>query len=191
MTSGEQIKVDPLQQLAAAVRDRRSQSDALDSVTGNPMPPIERWSPAFCGDLDMEIRADGTWWHEGTAIKRPELVKLFASILRRESDGHYYLITPVEKVRIRVALHPLIVIDAEPLQGSSPEILILTLNTGGQIPLDANHSLAVEPAAGGAAFLSLDRGLTALFSRPAWYRLVDRLDDNGILHSGEQSFPLV
>jgi len=191
MTSGEQIKVDPLQQLAAAVRDRRSQSDALDSVTGNPMPPIERWSPAFCGDLDMEIRADGTWWHEGTAIKRPELVKLFASILRRESDGHYYLITPVEKVRIRVALHPLIVIDAEPLQGSNPEILILTLNTGGQIPLDANHSLAVEPAAGGAAFLSLDRGLTALFSRPAWYRLVDRLDDNGILHSGEQSFPLV
>lgn len=191
MTSGEQIKADPLQQLAAAVRDRRSQSDALDSVTGNPMPPIERWSPAFCGDLDMEIRADGTWWHEGTAIKRHELVKLFASILRRESDGHYYLITPVEKVRIRVALHPLIVIDAEPLQGSNPEILILTLNTGGQIPLDANHSLAVEPAAGGAAFLSLDRGLTALFSRPAWYRLVDRLDDNGILHSGEQSFPLV
>ena len=191
MTSGEQIKADPLQQLAAAVRDRRSQSDALDSVTGNPMPPIERWSPAFCGDLDMEIRADGTWWHEGTAIKRPELVKLFASILRRESDGQYYLITPVEKVRIRVALHPLIVIDAEPLQGSNPEILILTLNTGGQIPLDANHSLAVEPAAGGAAFLSLDRGLTALFSRPAWYRLVDRLDDNGILHSGEQSFPLV
>ena len=191
MTSGEQIKADPLRQLAAAVRDRRSQSDALDSVTGNPMPPIERWSPAFCGDLDMEIRADGTWWHEGTAIKRPELVKLFASILRRESDGHYYLITPVEKVRIRVALHPLIVIDAEPLQGSNPEILILTLNTGGQIPLDANHSLAVEPAAGGAAFLSLDRGLTALFSRPAWYRLVDRLDDNGILHSGEQSFPLV
>lgn len=191
MTSGEHIKADPLQQLAAAVRDRRSQSDALDSVTGNPMPPIERWSPAFCGDLDMEIRADGTWWHEGTAIKRPELVKLFASILRRESDGHYYLITPVEKVRIRVALHPLIVIDAEPLQGSNPEILILTLNTGGQIPLDANHSLAVEPAAGGAAFLSLDRGLTALFSRPAWYRLVDRLDDNGILHSGEQSFPLV
>lgn len=191
MTSGEQIKVDPLQQLAAAVRDRRSQSDALDSVTGNPMPPIERWSPAFCGDLDMKIRADGTWWHEGTAIKRPELVKLFASILRRESDGHYYLITPVEKVRIRVALHPLIVIDAEPLQGSNPEILILTLNTGGQIPLDANHSLAVEPAAGGAAFVSLDRGLTALFSRPVWYRLVDRLDDNGILHSGEQSFPLV
>ena len=191
MTSGEQIKADPLQQLAAAVRDRRSQSDALDSVTGNPMPPIERWSPAFCGDLDMEIRADGTWWHEGAAIKRPELVKLFASILRRESDGHYYLITPVEKVRIRVALHPLIVIDAEPLQGSNPEILILTLNTGGQIPLDANHSLAVEPAAGGAAFLSLDRGLTALFSRPAWYRLVDRLDDNGILYSGEQSFSLV
>ena len=59
MTSGEQIKADPLQQLAAAVRDRRSQSDALDSVTGSPMPPIERWSPAFCGDLDMEIRADG------------------------------------------------------------------------------------------------------------------------------------
>ena len=191
MTSGEQIKIDPLQQLAAAVKDPRSHSDALDSVTGNPMPPIERWNPAFGGDLDMEIRADGTWWHEGTAIKRPELVKLFASILRRESDGHYYLITPVEKVRIRVALHPLIVIDAEPLQGSNPEILILTLNTGGQIPLDANHSLAVEPAAGGAAFLSLDRGLTALFSRPAWYRLVDRLDDNGILHSGDQSFSLV
>ncbi len=189
MASSEAPKDSPLEQLAAAVIGGSEASD-IDSVTGSAMPPIELWNPDFCGDLDMEIRADGSWWHEGAPIKRLELVKLFASILRRETDGFYYLITPVEKVRIRVLLHPLLVIDAEPVRGITPETLALTLNTGGQILLDGEHVLATEPRAADAAYVSLSRGLTALFSRPAWYRLADRLDEQGTLHSAGLQFPL-
>ncbi len=161
-----------------------------DWVTDRQPPPIDRWNPAHCGDIGMEIRADGSWWHQGSPIKRQELVKLFASILRREEDGLFYLVTPVEKVVVAVELHPLLVIDAEPLAGHVPETLILTLNTGGQIPLDARHPLALEPRAAGAAYVALAHGLTALFSRAAWYRLVERLDDNGVLESGGHRFQL-
>lgn len=186
------LSTDPLQQLAAAVSGPAAgkSADSVESLTGMPMPPIERWDPPFCGDMDMEIRADGSWWHEGTAIKRAELVRLFASILRREDDGHYYLVTPVEKVRIRVVLHPLIVIDAEPVQGCEPETLMLTLNTGGQLPLNGQHPLRTEPRAADAACVSLGRGLSALFSRAAWYRLVAHIDDTGAIHSGGVRFPL-
>lgn len=181
-----------LSQLAAAVGVQTDTTTLqIDSVTGRGMPPIERWDPPFCGDIDMEIRGDGSWWHEGSVIKRQELVQLFASILMRAEDGHYYLVTPVEKVRIRVALHPLLVVDAEPVLGSCPEALMLTLNTGGQIPLDGRHQLATEPRAADAAYIGLSRGLTALFSRPAWYRLVERIDESGAIHSAGERFPLL
>lgn len=165
-------------------------TESLGSVTGNAAPPIHLWNPAHCGDIDIEIRADGSWWHEGSQIRRMELVKLFASILRREDDGCYYLITPVEKARIRVELHPLVVIDFETVQGVEPSTVMLFLNTGGQIPLDADHPLALEPKAAGAAFVQVDRGLTALFSRAAWYRLVDALDETGSIESAGQRFQL-
>lgn len=191
MNAKKSPQTDSLRQLAAAVGVQGATSGGeIDSVTGRAMPPIERWDPPFCGDIDMEIRHDGSWWHEGAPIKRLELVQLFASILMRAEDGDYYLVTPAEKVRIRVALHPLLVVDAEPVQGSSPEALMLTLNTGGQIPLDARHKLATEPRAADAAYISLSRGLTALFSRPAWYRLVERIDDSGAIHSAGERFPL-
>lgn len=181
-----------LRQLAAAVGVQADTATVqIDSVTGRGMPPIERWDPPFCGDIDMEIRGDGSWWHEGSVIKRQELVQLFASILMRAEDGHYYLVTPAEKVRIRVALHPLLVVDAEPVLGSSPEALMLTLNTGGQIPLDGRRQLATEPRAADAAYIALSRGLTALFSRPAWYRLVERIDESGAIHSAGERFPLL
>jgi hypothetical protein len=76
------------------------------------LPPVESWNPPFCGDIDMEIKRDGTWFHEGTPIGRRGLVKLFASILIREGDK-YFLVTPVEKVGIRVEDAPFIAIDFE------------------------------------------------------------------------------
>lgn len=180
---------DPLATLAAAVKPSagRESHDLLggpDWITGRPPPPLAQWNPSHCGDIGMEIREDGSWWHQGAPIKRQELVRLFASILRREEDGEFYLVTPVEKVIVRVALHPLRVIDAEPLQGYTPKTLILTLNTGGQVPLDARHPLALEPRAANAAFVALDNGLTALFTRAAWYRLAELADGNGVLESG-------
>ena len=187
---------DPLKSLVEAAGGiaGSSASDAgepLPTVTGRPAPPIENWHPAYCGEMDMEIRADGSWWHEGTAIRRHEFVRLFASILKRESDGEYYLVTPAEKVRIRVQLHPLMVVDAEYSEGPSGPTLMLSLNTGGCIPLDAEHPLALEPAAGNAAYVTLGNGLTALFSRAAWYRLVELADDAGIIHSAGQAIALL
>ena len=70
-------------------------------------PPLHLWHPALSGDIPIRIAADGRWYHDGTVIRRESLVRLFASILRREEDGHYYLVTPAEKWRISVELHPL------------------------------------------------------------------------------------
>ena len=161
-----------------------------DRITSRPPPPVGLWNPTHCGDIGMEIRADGSWWHAGAPIRRQELVNLFASILRIEGDGEYYLVTPVEKVVVAVVMHPLRVVDAEPLAGRSPETLILTLNTGGQIPLDSRHTLAFEPKAAGAAYVTLDNGLTALFTRAAWYRLAERADVNGVVTSNGIAFKL-
>ena len=188
---------DALGQLAAAVSgavaasDVRSPLAAPDWVTERQPPPVERWHPEHCGDIGMEIREDGSWWHDGSPIRRSELVQLFASILRLEADQQYYLVTPVEKVIVSVALHPLRIIDAEPLAGHSPEVLILTLNTGGQIPLDRRHTLTPEPRAADAAYVTLDNGLTALFTRAAWYRLVNEADDKGSIMSDGRSLSLM
>ncbi len=192
-----QAENDALGQLAAAVSgavaasDVRSPLAAPDWVTERQPPPVERWHPEHCGDIGMEIREDGSWWHEGSPIRRSELVQLFASILRLEEDQQYYLVTPVEKVIVSVALHPLRVIDAEPLAGHSPEVLILTLNTGGQIPLDRRHTLTPEPRAADAAYVTLDNGLTALFTRAAWYRLVNQADEKGSIMSDGRSLSLM
>ena len=76
-------------------------------------PPLHLWQPDLSGDIDIEIRADGSWWHDGAPIQRESIVRLFASILRREDDGEYYLVTPVEKWRIRVQAHALVVTDVD------------------------------------------------------------------------------
>ena len=192
-----QAENDALGQLAAAVSgavaasDVRSPLAAPDWVTERQPPPVERWHPEHCGDIGMEIREDGSWWHDGSPIRRSELVQLFASILRLEEDQQYYLVTPVEKVIVSVALHPLRVIDAEPLAGHAPEVLILTLNTGGQIPLDRRHTLTAEPRAADAAYVTLDNGLTALFTRAAWYRLVNQADEKGSIMSDGRSLSLM
>ena len=192
-----QAENDALGQLAAAVSgavaasDVRSPLAAPDWVTERQPPPVERWHPEHCGDIGMEIREDGSWWHDGSPIRRSELVQLFASILRLEADQQYYLVTPVEKVIVSVALHPLRIIDAEPLAGHSPEVLILTLNTGGQIPLDRRHTLTPEPRAADAAYVTLDNGLTALFTRTAWYRLVNQADEKGSIMSDGRSLSLM
>ena len=192
-----QAENDALGQLAAAVSgavaasDVRSPLAAPDWVTERQPPPVERWHPEHCGDIGMEIREDGSWWHDGSPIRRSELVQLFASILRLEEDQQYYLVTPVEKVIVSVALHPLRIIDAEPLAGHSPEVLILTLNTGGQIPLDQRHTLTPEPRAADAAYVTLDNGLTALFTRAAWYRLVNQADEKGSIMSDGRSLSLM
>ena len=158
-------------------------------------PPLHLWHPPLSGDIAIRICADGCWYHDGDPILRESLVSLFASILRREEDGDYYLVTPVEKWRIEVELHPLIVIDIVQLDsevGSKP-LLKASLNTGKTVTIDADHPLFLEPAVGNIPALTLEHGLSALLSRAAWYRLADMAvesDGAPAVISGDYRFEL-
>src|ERR1700751_4320446 len=91
---------------------------ALAHSAGKGPPPVERWNPPFCGDLDMRIAADGTWFYLKTPIGRPALVKLFASVLKREADK-YFLVTPVEKCGIQVDDAPFMAVEMAAKEGAS------------------------------------------------------------------------
>ncbi|RWR28613.1 DUF1285 domain-containing protein [Sinirhodobacter populi] len=133
-------------------------------------PPVHLWNPPFCGDLDIEIRRDGTWFYMGTPIGREALVRLFASILKLE-DGKYFLVTPAEKVGIRVADAPFVAVDCEAADGA----LTFTTNVGDRVTADADHPIRVARAADGepAPYVMVRRGLEALIDRKTFYRLVD------------------
>jgi hypothetical protein len=141
-------------------------------------PPLAQWHPELSGDIDITIRADGAWYHEGEVIARDSIVRLFASILRREEDGEYYLVTPGEKWRIQVELHPLIVTDINRIETAEGGLLRATLNTGKIVDIGEKQPLFLEPLVGNVAAIKLPHGLSALFSRNAWYRLVDMADPN-------------
>jgi len=166
-----------------------SRKDDLLSVNGRHPAPLDQWQPDYCGDIDMAISSDGTWYHEGVMIKRPELWQLFAGILRREADNEYYLVTPVEKCRVNVELHPLIITDMQcDVSGDSAQLLAV-LNAGGVFPVGPEYPLRLEKKAGGAAYIELPHGLSALCSRAAWYRLVDlAADDHSIVSGGAKFF---
>ncbi len=153
-------------------------------------PPLHLWDPPLSGEIPIYIAADGTWFHDGGKIRRESLVRLFASILRREDDGHYYLVTPVEKWRIQVELHPLLVTDVERVDSG---LLQVCINTGKYVTLGRDHPLFLEESVGNIAAVVLDNGLTALFSRPAWYRLVELAESRDgavVVVSGDYSFAL-
>ena len=156
-------------------------------------PPLHLWHPELSGDIAIQITADGKWYHEGTEIARQSIVRLFASILRREDDGEYYLVTPGEKWRIQVDLHPLLVTDVCWGQGDKRQTLLATLNTGKVFDIDAQHRLFLEPRLENIAAIELPHGLSALFSRNAWYRLVEMAEHRQhqvVVVSGGQSYIL-
>ncbi len=144
---------------------------------GKGLPPVERWNPDFCGDLDMEIRADGSWIYLGTPIGRPALVELFSTVLRKDADGRTYLVTPVEKVGIRVVDAPFIAVEMNAAGRGDDQVLTFRTNVGDVVEAGPRHPLrfADEPRTGGIKPYLLVRGrLEALLSRPVLYELVDR-----------------
>lgn len=182
-----------LEGLLGQVPDRHhamTRNQRVLSVNGRHPAPLEQWQPDYCGDIDMAISSDGTWYHEGVAIKRAELWQLFAGILRREADGEYYLVTPVEKCRVEVALHALIITDMQWAESGETPQLLAALNAGGTFPVGPEYPLKLEEKAGGAAYIELPHGLSALCSRAAWYRLVDLADDDHSIVSGGAKFYL-
>ena len=192
--SGGKYEDSRLRDLAGSIPDghhRRLRGISAPSINGRPPAPLDKWNPTYCGEVDMAITADGTWYHEGLPIRRKELWQLFAGILRREDDGEYYLVTPVEKCLVTVALHPLIINDFEVEVEEGRTVIRASLNAGGQFPVSTSHPLRPEPKANGAAYISLTHGLTALCSRAAWYRLVALADDNHRITSDGVSFSLI
>ena len=154
-------------------------------------PPLERWQPPLSGRMDLRIDARGDWYHEGGLIQRAALVNLFASVLRREEDGHYYLVTPQEKWQIEVEDAPLLAVTMAVAGEGDEQRIAFTLNVGWHVPLDADHPLQVVTQSNGEPrpYLALEHGLTARLTRPLFYELVDlgewRGETLGIVSAGK------
>ncbi|HXV30898.1 MAG TPA: DUF1285 domain-containing protein [Sinorhizobium sp.] len=140
------------------------------------LPPVERWNPPFCGDIDMEIRSDGTWFYMGTPIGRQPLVRLFSTVLRKEEDGKTYLVTPVEKVGIRVADAPFIAVEMSVTMRDDAAVLTFRTNVGDVVEVGSDHPLRfvvhgenheLKP------YLHVRGRLEALVSRPVMYDIVE------------------
>src|SRR6202011_2833844 len=123
--------------------------DAANSSTaGKGLPPVHLWNPPFCGDLDMRIASDGTWFYMGTPIGRPALVRLFSTILKRE-DGKHFLVTPVEKVGIRVDDAPFLAVEMLKENDASGRLLRFRTNVDDWVRCDSGHRLRFAAAADG------------------------------------------
>jgi hypothetical protein len=138
-------------------------------------PPVERWNPPFCGDLDMRIAADGTWFYMKTPIGRPALVKLFASVLKREGDS-YFLVTPVEKCGITVDDAPFLAVELNIEDGAEGRVLHFRTNVDDWVACGPQHALRFEPEAGTGGlkpYLHVRRDLWAKVTRTLFFDLVE------------------
>ena len=139
------------------------------------LPPVERWDPPFCGDIDIKIAGNGTWFYQKTPIGRPALVKLFASVLKREGDG-YFLVTPVEKVGIVVDDSPFLAVELRHAHNDLGQVLAFRTNVDDWVEAGPGHALKFvpEPETGGLKpYLHVRRDLWAKVTRALFYDLVE------------------
>jgi hypothetical protein len=162
------------------------------------LPPVERWNPAFCGDIDMEIRADGRWFYLGTPIGRMPLVKLFASVLTREAEG-YRLVTPVEKVGIRVVDLPFMGVEMAVEGGGEARALAVRTNVDDIVTVGPDHALRFDREADGAIkpAVHVRRGLWARLTRALTHQLLDLCEEAEteagrwfVIQAGGMSWPV-
>ena len=139
------------------------------------LPPIEKWNPPFCGDIDMTISKSGRWYYMGSEIKRPAMVKLFSGILRLESDNSYYLVTPVEKVRIQVEDAPFVAVAITKEQSEGMNTVTFRTNLNDEIVLSKENPLSIEIKKNDepSPYITVRNNLRALISRSVFYELVD------------------
>lgn len=139
------------------------------------LPPVEKWQPAHCGHSDMRIAADGTWYHMGTPIGRPAMVRLFSTVLRREPDGSHVLVTPVEKLTIDVEDAPFVAVEAVVEGEGEGRSIALRLNTDDVVIAGPDHPLRIDTAPDGAPrpYVHVRGGLEARINRPVFYQLAE------------------
>jgi hypothetical protein len=186
--SGQNIVKPSADSIAASARAAQK--------SGKSLPPVHLWNPPFCGDLDIRIARNGIWYYLGTPIGRPELVRLFSTILRKDGDA-YFLVTPVEKVGITVEDAPFVAVDFEVTGQGAAQQLVFSTNVGDQAQAGPNHPIRVarDPDSGEPApYILIRANLEALIDRKSFYRLVDL----GCHHegwfglwSGGQFFPMI
>jgi uncharacterized protein len=171
-TTGQGRENTGLESLTAAATSAAKADPAEKGQKG--LPPVHLWNPPFCGDLDMRIAGDGTWFYMGTPIGRPALVRLFSTILKRE-DGKHFLVTPVEKVGIRVDDAPFLAVEMQKEEDERGRLLRFRTNVDDWVDCDAGHRLRFEAAADGGLtpYLHVRADLWAKVTRALYYDLVD------------------
>jgi hypothetical protein len=163
--------------------------------------PVEKWNPDYCGEIDIRIVRDGTWFYMGTPIGRENLVKLFASVLRRDEDHRYYLVTPVERIGITVEDAPFVAIEMDVSGTGSDQALTLRTNVGDVVQVSSSHRLRFEQedhSGGLKPYVHVRGRLEALLSRPLLYQLAEIGTDEVIagdrwfgVHSAGDFFPAI
>ncbi|HEX8626017.1 MAG TPA: DUF1285 domain-containing protein [Allosphingosinicella sp.] len=144
------------------------------------LPPVEKWDPSHCGDSEMRIARDGTWYHQGSPIGRQAMVRLFSTILRREPDGRFVLVTPVEKLDIEVEDAPFVAVELKVEGEGDAASLAFRLNTGDLVVAGPDHPLRFEAGPDGPhPYVRVRGGLDALVARSVYYELAELALDGG------------
>src|SRR3954470_15623560 len=146
-----------------------SLADLQKLIEKRRLPPIERWNPERCGHSGMRIARDGTWYHQGAPIRRPAMVRLFSTVLRREADGRHVLVTPVEKLEIEVESTAFRAIDMSSEGEGKDRTIAFKLDSGDAVILGPDHPLTLSPS----PRLAVRHGLEAELSRPVYYELAE------------------
>ena len=163
------MPMDPLPDLA-----NLSLADIARLAQEKRLPPVDKWNPDHCGDSEMRIARDGTWFHRGSPIGREAMVRLFSTILRRESDGSYVLVTPVEKLSLEVEDAPFLAVELKSEGEGRSRALAFRLNTGDLIAAGPGNPLVIrETPDGPHPYLHVRGGLEALVNRSVYYELMN------------------
>jgi uncharacterized protein len=168
---------------------RRSLAEIEAVAAARRRPPVEQWNPTHCGHSGMRIDREGRWWHDGSLIKRPALVRLFSTVLRREPDGRHVLVTPAEKLDIEVEFAALRVVAMSVEGERQAQKIAVQLNSGEALVLGPDHPLTMRDE---LPLVAVRSGLEASFERPVYYELAERAlasDPPGVW-SGGCFFPL-
>lgn len=151
-----------------------SLTDVARALAEKRLPPVEKWNPTHCGDSEMRIARDGTWFHQGSPIGRREMVRLFSTILRREPDGGHVLVTPGEKLDIAVEDAPFVAVEVKSEGEGRDRRLAFRLNTDDLIVAGPDNAIRFEEREDGPhPYLHVRGGLDALIARPVYYELAE------------------
>jgi hypothetical protein len=157
-----------------------SLTDIATLAAEKKLPPVDRWNPEREGDSEMRIASDGTWFHQGSRIARPAMVRLFASILRREPDGGHVLVTPAEKLSITVDDAAFVAVEMKSEGEGEHRRMAFRLNTDELVVAGPAHPIRIEPREDGPhPYLAVRGGLDALISRSVYYELANLAVDEG------------